>query len=45
MLLNRRMSPGTYSPVWSPAELESGTYYYRLEAAGQVLTGSLTLLR
>ncbi|MDG5767811.1 DUF3160 domain-containing protein [Balneolales bacterium ANBcel1] len=43
-LLNRPMPAGNYTVRWE-ANVASGTYYYRLEVADQVRSGSMTLIK
>lgn len=43
-LLNEPMPAGNYTVRWE-AHAASGTYYYRLEVAGQSQTGQMTLLK
>ncbi len=43
-LIDQPMPAGNYTARWE-ANAASGTYYYRLEAAGQTKTGQMTLIK
>lgn len=43
-LVERPLQAGNYTVRWE-ARAASGTYYYRLEVAGQVKTGQMTLIK
>lgn len=44
-LVNGTKAAGTYRVSWDAAKMASGIYYYRLQAAGQVLTRQMTLIK
>jgi hypothetical protein len=44
-LANGAFAPGSHSVNFSAAELSSGVYVYRLDAAGQTLTRKMTLIK
>ena len=44
-LVDQQMDPGTHTATFSPAAVSSGTYFYRLEALGQVQTGRMIRAR
>ncbi len=44
-LLSEQLSAGTYSQTWDAADLPSGVYFYRLDAAGFTQTKRMLLLR
>ncbi len=44
-LVNEEQSPGEFNVTWDASGLASGVYIYRLEAAGQTLTQSMTLIK
>jgi len=45
VLVNERLSPGTYNVKFSAGQLASGIYLYRLSAGGYSETKSMTLLK
>jgi hypothetical protein len=45
ILANGAFAPGSHSVNFSAAELSSGVYVYRLDAAGQTLTRKMTLIK
>jgi uncharacterized repeat protein (TIGR02543 family) len=44
-LVNERKSAGRYSVSWDATNVASGVYFYRLEASGEVISKSLTLIK
>ncbi len=44
-LVDGTMEPGTYAATWNASGASSGVYFYRLSAAGHVLTKKAILLR
>ncbi|MDQ7815737.1 MAG: T9SS type A sorting domain-containing protein [Melioribacteraceae bacterium] len=44
-LINEYKEAGTYIINWDASDISSGIYIYRIEAAGQVITKKMTLLR
>ena len=44
-LVGERKPAGSYVVSWDAGGMASGVYYYRLEAAGQVLTRKMTLIK
>ena len=44
-LVSETKSAGTYRVSWDAANMASGIYHYRLQAAGQVLTRQMTLIK
>ena len=45
VLVDEVQSPGSYRVNWDATEMTSGVYIYRLEAGGQTLTRSMTLVK
>lgn len=45
VVMDRRMPPGQHAVPFDAHDLTSGTYLYRLEAGGQVLSRTMTLLK
>jgi hypothetical protein len=45
VLVNGSMPAGAHSVTFDASGLSSGTYIYRLEAGGQVLTRRMTLVK
>ncbi len=43
-LVHDQMAPGIHSCEWSPTNVASGVYYYRLQAGGVAITKKLILL-
>jgi hypothetical protein len=44
-LVSETLAPGTYTAAWDAADQATGTYVYRLEAEGRVMSGRMVLLR
>ena len=44
-LLDEHLSSGTYSPIWSGANVASGLYFYRLQTNNAVTTGKMVLVK
>lgn len=44
-LVSETKSPGTYRVNWNAAAMASGIYYYRLQAANQVMIRQMTLIK
>lgn len=44
-LVNENKSAGNYSIPWDATSVSSGVYFYRLEALGETLSKSLTLIK
>lgn len=44
-LLDKELQPGEYKVTFEAQGLQSGIYFYRIEASGFVQTGKLTLLK
>jgi membrane protein implicated in regulation of membrane protease activity len=44
-VLNAEMAAGMHSILWSPGSIPSGVYFYRLQAANDVKTKSMVLMR
>jgi len=44
-LVNERQSAGRHTAAWDTRELSGGTYFYRLEAGGQVRTGRASVVK
>jgi photosystem II stability/assembly factor-like uncharacterized protein len=45
ILVNERLSPGTYNAVWDASDFPSGIYYYRLESNDYYETRKMILLK
>jgi len=45
VLVDETKSPGRYDVTWDASTLSSGVYIYRLDAGGQTLTRSMTLVK
>ena len=45
VLVDEAKSPGRYDVSWDASTLSSGVYIYRIEAGGQTLTRSMTLVK
>jgi len=44
-LVSEQKSPGTYNVNWNASVLASGTYFYRLEVGGDVVTKKAVLIK
>ncbi len=45
VLVDQQQSPGDYQVNWDAGQLSSGVYIYRLEAAGQTLSRTMTFVK
>lgn len=45
VLKNEKLNAGSYSVVWNAGSFSSGTYFYKLEADGKVITKRMQLIK
>ena len=44
-LVNEQFAPGSHTVAWDASNVASGVYIYRMEAAGQVITRRMSLIK
>jgi len=45
ILVNEEKEPGVYKVVFDASQLTSGTYFYKLQAGGNIITRKMLLIK